>query len=130
MTVHQPDQSLGELFSRLSGDLSALLRDEVQLAKVELTDSAKEAARAGGMLGAAVFAGYMAIVLLSLALAWGLTELIPIGAAFLIVGLIWVAGGAVLYVTGRQRLKAAELKPEQTIETMQENVQWVRQQTS
>ena len=130
MTVQQPDQSLGELFSQLSGDLSALMRDEVQLAKTEMTDSAKQAARAGGMLAAAGFAGYMAIVLLSFALAWGLAELVPIGVAFLIVGLIWIAVGAVLYVTGRQRLQTAELKPEQTIETMQENVQWAKQQTS
>jgi hypothetical protein len=130
MTVQQPDQSLGELFSQLSGDLSGLMRDEVQLAKVEMTDSAKQAARAAGVLGAAAFAGYLAILLLSFALAWGLAEVMPIGFAFLVVGLIWVAAGAVLYVTGRQRLKAAELKPEQTIETMQENVQWARQQTS
>jgi uncharacterized membrane protein YqjE len=130
MTVQQPDQSLGELFSRLSGDLSALMRDEVQLAKVEMTDSVKQAARAGGMLGAAAFAGYMAIVLLSFAVAWGLTELMPIGVAFLVVGVLWVVAAAVLYASGRQRMNAAELKPEQTIETMQENVQWAKQQTS
>jgi hypothetical protein len=130
VTVQQPDQSLGDLFSRLSGDLSALMRDEVKLAKVEMTESAKQAARAGGMLGAAAFAGYLAIVLLSFALAWGLTEIVPIGAAFLIVGLMWAAGGALLFTNGRQRLKAAELKPEHTIETMQENVQWAKQQTS
>jgi hypothetical protein len=130
VTVQQPDQSLGDLFSQLSGDLSALMRDEVQLAKVEMTESAKQAARAGGMLGAAGFAGYMAIILLSFALAWGLTEIVPIGVAFLIVGLLWVAVGAVLFVAGQQRLKATELKPEQTIETMQENVQWAKQQTS
>ena len=102
------------------------MRDEVQLAKVELTDSAKQAARAGGMLGAAAFAGYMTIILVSLAVAWGLAELVPVGVAFLIVGLIWAAVGAALYATGRQRLQAAELKPEQTIETMQENVQWAK----
>jgi hypothetical protein len=130
VTVQQPDQSLGELFSQLSGDLSALMRDEVRLAKVEVTDSAKQAARAGGMLGAAAFAGYMSITVLSFALAWGLAELMPIGFAFLVVGLTWTAIGAVLYVTGRQRLKSADLKPEQTIETMQENVKWAKQQTS
>ena len=131
MTVQrQPDQSLGELFSKLSGDLSALMRDEVQLAKVELTESVGRAARAGGMLGAAAFAGYMAIVVLSFALAWGLAELVPIGVAFLIVGLIWLAVGAVLFLAGRERMRAADLKPEQTIETMQENVQWAKRQNS
>jgi hypothetical protein len=130
MTVQQPDQSLGELFSQLSGDLSALVRDEVQLAKVEMTDSAKQAVRAGAALGAAAFAGYMAVVVLSFALAWGLAEVMSIGFAFLVVGLLWGAAGAVLYTTGRHRLQATELKPEQTIETMQENVQWAKRQTS
>lgn len=130
MTVQQPDQSLGELFSRLSGDLSALMRDEVQLAKVELTESTKRAARAGGMLGAAAFAGYLAVVVLTFALAWGLAEVVPVGVAFLIVGILWLAIGAVLFVTGRERMRTADLKPEQTIETMQENVQWAKQQSS
>jgi uncharacterized membrane protein YqjE len=130
VTVQQPDQSLGELFSRLSGDLSALMRDEVQLAKVELTESTKRAARAGGMLGAAAFAGYLAVVVLTFALAWGLAEVVPVGVAFLIVGILWLAIGAVLFVTGRERMRTADLKPEQTIETMQENVQWAKQQSS
>jgi uncharacterized membrane protein YqjE len=130
MTVQQPDQSLGELFSKLSSDLSALLRDEVRLAKLETTESAKQAARAGGMLGAAMFAGYLAVVVLSFALAWGLAEVVPIGVAFLIVGVLWAAVGLALFAAGRQRIRAAELKPEQTIQTMQENVQWAKQQTS
>jgi hypothetical protein len=130
VTVQQPDQSLGELFSRLSGDLSALMRDEVQLAKVELTESTKRAARAGGMLGAAAFAGYLAVVVLTFALAWGLAEVVPVGVAFLVVGILWLAIGAVLFVTGRERMRTADLKPEQTIETMQENVQWAKQQSS
>jgi len=133
VTAQQPngqDASLGDLFSQLSSDLSALLRDEVQLAKVEVTDDAKHVARAGGMLGAAGFAGYMAILLLSFAAAWGLAELMPIGVAFLIVGAIWIVVGAVLYSVGRKRMKEANLKPEKTIETMQENIQWAKQQTS
>ena len=43
---------------------------------------------------------------------------------------ILALAAAVLYASGRQRMNAAELKPEQTIETMQENVQWAKQQTS
>jgi hypothetical protein len=121
---------LGQLVSQLSRDLSAILRDEVRLAKVEITDSAKQAARAGGMFGAATFAGYLAVLLISLAIAWALAEIMPVGVAFLIVGALWGGAGAFLYLRGRDQLRTAELKPEQTIETMQENVQWARQQIS
>jgi len=124
------DASLGQLFSQLSTDLSALLRDEVQLAKVEITDDVKRVGKAGGMLGAAGFSGYIAVLLLSFAAAWGLAELMPIGVAFLIVGVIWIVVGAVLYSMGRKRMNEANLKPEQTIETMQENIQWAKQQTT
>jgi hypothetical protein len=133
VTVQQPsrsDESLGTLFSDLSRDLGALVRDEVQLAKTELTEDAKRVGRAGGMLGAAGFAGYMVITLLSFAAAWGLAEVMPIGIAFVIVGIVWAIVGAVLFIVGRQRLRTANLKPEQTIETMQENVQWAKQQKS
>jgi uncharacterized membrane protein len=82
------------------------------------------------MLGAAAFAGYLAVVVLTFALAWGLAEVVPVGVAFLIVGILWLAIGAVLFVTGRERMRTADLKPEQTIETMQENVQWAKQQSS
>lgn len=124
------EESLGELVGRLTSDFGALVRDELELAKVEITDDMKRVGRAGGMLGAAGFAGYVAVLLLSFAAAWGLAELVPIGVAFLIVGLLWAIVGAVLYVRGRQQLREANVKPEQTIETMQENVQWVRQQKS
>ncbi len=70
----QPPQagaaSLGELFSDLSTDMSALLRDELQLAKVELKEEITKVGRAGGMFGGAALAGYMTIVLLSFAAAW------------------------------------------------------------
>jgi hypothetical protein len=127
---HRPAESLGDLFSDLSKDLSALLRDEIRLAKVEITEDAKGVARAGGLLGGAAFAGYVVILLLSFAAAWGLAELLPIGVAFLIVGLVWAVIGAVLYSVGKKGLTEANLKPEQTIETMQENIQWAKQQTS
>jgi Na+/melibiose symporter-like transporter len=124
------DDSLGELVSRLTSDFSALMRDELQLAKVEITEDASRVAKAGGMLGGAAFAGYLAVLLLSLAVAWGLAELMPNGVAFLIVGLMWAVVGAVLFVIGRQRVRETNVKPEQTIETMQENIQWAKQQKS
>jgi hypothetical protein len=124
------DESLGELVGRLTSDFGALVRDEVQLAKVEITEDVRAMSKAGGMFGGAAFAGYLAVMLLSFAAAWGLAELMPIGVAFLIVGVLWAIAGAVLFAIGRQRMRAVNMKPEQTIETMQENIQWARQQRS
>jgi hypothetical protein len=127
-TVPQP--SLGDLFSELSRDFGQLVRDEVQLAKTEVTDEVRVVARASGMLGVAAYAAVTAILLLSFAAAWGLAELMPIGFAFLVVGIVWAAVGAIAFVFGRKQLQAVNLKPEQTIATLQEDVQWAKQQTS
>jgi hypothetical protein len=126
----RPDPSLGDLFSDLTRDFGALVRDEVQLAKTEMTEEARRAAKAGGMLGIAAYAGIMAVLMLSFAAAWALAEVVPIGVAFLIVGVVWTAVGALLYLRGRTALREVNLKPEQTIETIREDVQWAKQQTS
>jgi hypothetical protein len=125
-----PDPSLGDLFADLSRDFGQLVRDEVQLAKTEMTEEVRGLARAGGAMGAAAYAAVTAVLLLSFAAAWGLAEVMPIGFAFLVVGLVWAAVGAIAFVYGRQQMKTVNLKPEQTVATIQEDVQWAKQQTS
>lgn len=129
-TVQPPEAntSLGELFSDLTTDLSALVRDEVSLAKVELKEEITKFGRAGGMFGGAALAGYMTLVLLSFAAAWGLAEVMAVGWAFLIVAVIWGAAAAFFYLRGREQLKAVHPKPEQTIATLKEDVQWAKNQ--
>jgi hypothetical protein len=119
---------LGELFSDLTTDMSALLRDELSLAKVELKEEITKVGRAGGMFGGAALAGYMTIVLLSFAAAWGLAEVMAVGWAFLIVAVVWGVAAALLYVRGRDQLQKVHPKPEQTIETLKEDVQWAKNQ--
>jgi len=123
-----PETSLGELFGNLSSDMSALMRDEINLAKVELKDEIRDAGKAGGMFGAAALAGYMTVVLLSFAAAWGLAEVMAAGWAFLIVAVVWGIAGAVLYLQGRDRLKQVDLKPQQTVQTLKEDMQWAKNQ--
>ena len=124
----QTDASLGELFSDLTTDMSALMRDELSLAKVELKEEITKAGRAGGMFGGAALAGYMTILLLSFAAAWGLAELMAVGWAFLIVAVIWGVAAAFLYFKGRDALQQVHPKPEQTIDTLKEDVQWAKKQ--
>ncbi len=122
------DASLGELFGRLTSDLGILVRDEVQLAKVELKQDIRDAGKPAGMFGAAAIAAWMTVVLVSFAAAWGLAEVMPAGVAFLIVAVLWGVAAALLYARGRRELETLDLRPEATIETIQEDVQWARKQ--
>jgi uncharacterized membrane protein YqjE len=124
------DASLGDLFSRLTNDLSKLVRDEVELAKVEINEAVQGARTAGISMGAAGVLGLMAFVLLSFAAAWGLAEVVPEGVAFLIVGGAYGLVALALLALGRQRLKTVKPVPEQTIETVKEDVAWAKQQMS
>jgi len=123
------DASLGELFSEMTSELSALFRQEVELAKVETREEAGRAARAGSMLAGAAVAALLAAMLLSFALAWVLDQGINRALAFLIVGVLWAGVAAVLMAAGRKRMKAIETLP-QTRETVKEDVEWAKAQKS
>jgi hypothetical protein len=120
------DASPGQLASEVAKDLSTLVRQEIALAKAELQQEAKTAGVAAGALGGAGFAGYFVLVFASLAAMWGLAELMPLGWAALIVAAVWAVIAAVLAVVGRSRLKKFNPKPERTIETVKEDVQWAK----
>lgn len=119
--------SLGDLIGRMNSDLGTLLRKEIQLAKVEMAAEAKKAGKGAGMLGGAGFAGYMALVMLSFAAAWGLSVLIPVGWAFLAVGFLYLLVTGALFLRGRMELKRVH-GPQQTTETLKEDVEWARAQ--
>ncbi|MBI2710566.1 MAG: phage holin family protein [Actinobacteria bacterium] len=123
------DRSLGELVSSLLDDTRTLVQQEIQLAKVEIKDEVRKASKGGGLVGAGAFAGSMAILLISFAAAWGLAAVMPDGLAFLIVGLIWGIAAAVLAMQGKKKLQAVH-GPEQTKATLQEDVQWAKNQRS
>jgi uncharacterized membrane protein YqjE len=121
--------SVGELIGNISDDLSQLFRQEVELAKAELKEEAAKAGKAAGMLGGAGFAGYLAVVLLSFALVFGLSNVMDAGWAALIVAVIWAAIGAVLYANGRKKLKTVDPMPRRTVDTIKEDAQWLKNPT-
>ncbi|MEU4806285.1 phage holin family protein [Actinosynnema sp. NPDC023587] len=127
--AEQDASSLGDLVGELATDLSRLMRQELELAKAEIREEATKAGKAAGMLGAAGFAGYMTAVLLSFALAFGLAHLVGLGWATLIVAVLWGIAGAALFSAGRSRLKSVSPKPERTIDTLKEDVEWARHPT-
>lgn len=105
------DTSLGDLLAEVSRDLSTLMRQEIELAKAELSQSAKRAGRGAGLLGGAGYAGIMSVLFLSIALWWGLGHLIDNGWSAVVVAVIWGIAALVLYTRGRRELKTVEGAP-------------------
>jgi hypothetical protein len=136
-TGHSPDRtdevaetSVGDLIGNISTDLSRLFRQEVELAKVELKQEAGKAGKAAGMLGGAGLAGYLAVALLSFAVVFGLGNVMDLGWAALIVAVVWGVISAVLYANGRKKLKTVDPTPRQTVDTLKEDAQWLKNPTS
>jgi uncharacterized membrane protein YqjE len=126
-----PEQhSVGELLGRVTSDLSTLMRQEVELAKVEIKEEATKAGKASGMLAGAGAVGYLMLVFLALAVMFALDQVMPIGWAALITAVLLGIVAAVLFVAGRRRFQQVNPKPEQTVETLKEDVQWAKNRTS
>jgi hypothetical protein len=126
----EPEEtSIGQLISDISDDLSRLFRQEVELAKAELRQEGIKAGKAAGLLGGAGLAGYMVALLLTLAVMFGLGNVMDLGWAALIVAVVWAAAGAVLYANGRRKLRTVSPVPRQTVETFKEDAQWLKNPT-
>ncbi|HET6480034.1 MAG TPA: phage holin family protein [Actinoplanes sp.] len=128
-TEEVAETSVGELIGNISNDLSQLFRQEVELAKAELKQEAVKAGKAGGMLGGAAFAGYLAVVLLSFALVFALDAVMPAGWAALIVAVLWAVIGGVLYTTGKKKLATVDPVPHRTVDTIKEDARWLKNPT-
>lgn len=124
------DQSLGDLLSRLSHDTSELISAQIELAREEAKEEVRKASRLGAIFGAAALLGFLALLLLTFAAAWGLTEIVPEGVAFLIVGAALAIVAAVAFTIARNELRETDFKPNETVETVKEDVQWARRQMS
>jgi hypothetical protein len=111
-TTGRDDRSVGELVSEVSRDLSTLIRQEIELAKAEATQSAKRAGKGAGMFGGAGVAGHMVLLFLSLALWWALGTVMGGGWSGLVVAAVWAVVAAVLAARGRSELKAVEGLPQ------------------
>jgi hypothetical protein len=109
--------SLGDLLGEVSRDISTLMRQEVELAKAELKQSAGRAGKGAGLLGGAGYAGAMAVLFLSIALWWGLGHLIDNGWSAVVVAVIWGIIALVLFLVGRKSLKEVEGAP-RTVESL------------
>jgi hypothetical protein len=118
-TVPPPDlrPSAGELFSDVAADLSTLMRQEVELAKAELRQSAARGGKGAGLLMGAGVGGYMVLLFASVAAWWGIGDATGHGWSALIVAAIWLIIAAILGLMGRREISAVSGVP-QTAQTV------------
>lgn len=107
-------ESIGELLSDISADFSTLMRQEVELAKAEVKQSASRAGKGAGMLAGAGVGAHFVLLFLSIAAWWGIGDSLGHGWSALIVAVIWAIIAAVLAVTGRGQLKTVQGVPRTT----------------
>ena len=123
------EPSLGELVASATADLSRLVKTEVALAKVELKREAVAAGKGVGMFAGAGGAALFALIFLSIALAYGVSALgLPLGAGFLVVGLLYLLAAGLLGLLGKKNL-AKVGKPEKTLATVRDDIAWAKHPT-
>jgi len=137
--LRQQERSIGELFGQLSQDMTLLVRQEVQLARTEMTEKLSRFTTNLISVGAGGFVAYLGGLALMAALILAIRDLANISLAWsaLIVGAILAIVGYVMLQRGMKELKGVELAPRRTVEnikddvqSIKEDVQWAKEQRS
>jgi uncharacterized membrane protein YqjE len=123
------DNSMGELLKQLSQDTATLVKQEMALARAELTEQGKRAGTGAGMLGGAGVAGLLMLGALTATLIGVLDTAMAFWLAALIVTVVWAAIAGVLALQGRNKIKEAGPPAPQTVETVKEDVRWAKTRT-
>jgi uncharacterized membrane protein YqjE len=123
------EKSIGELVKELSTETSTLIKQEMALARAELTEQGKRAGAGAGMLGGAGVAGLLTLGALTATLIALLDTFMATWLAALIVTVIWAAVAGVLALQGKNKIKEATPPAPQTVETVKEDVRWAKTRT-
>jgi hypothetical protein len=121
---------IGSMLGGLLKDLQDLVRGEVALAKAEIKEDVSTAGKGVASLATAAFFGLTGFIFLMLGLTYLLNIWMRMWIAASIVGVLLVAIAAVLGMSGKKKLSAASLKPDQTIDSLKEDQQWAKEQIS
>lgn len=124
-----PRESFGDLLGQLANNSAGLVRDEIELARQEMKE--KVSTLRGGIIIAAIGSviGLVALLTLTAAAVIWLSYQVGTGTSALIIGgALAIIGGATVFA-GIGRIKQTSLKPEQTIETLEEDKEWLKELT-
>ena len=123
------DRSVGDLLKELSEQTSTLVRQELDLAKAEMSEKGKQAGLGAGMFGGAGLFGLLALIALTACLVMALDRAMVDWLAALVVAAAYAAIAGALALQGRNKVReAAPAVPEQTRDTLKEDVEWAKTQ--
>ena len=126
--IRNEQRGLGDLFHDLSDETKRLIRQEVELAKTEVSEKVTFAAKNGAMTLTGALVAYTGVQILLAALIIGLGHAMGFGLAALLVGVVVLAAGGILAYTGINHFKKTSLAPKQTATQIQETKQWIARQ--
>ena len=130
MQIQKEERSLGDLFSELAAETGTLVRQEVALAQAELSGKATRVGKQVGFLAVGGAIGYAAMLAIMAGVIIGLSNFIPAWIAALLVGAVVGAASFFLISSAIERLKNTNLKPEESVESIKEDAQWLKNQLS
>ncbi len=130
MVTTRDEPSLGQLFSDLSRGMTTLVRQEVDLAKVEMSQKVGQVGKEVAYLAAGGFIGYAGFLAILAAVIVLLSAAFPLWASALIVGLVVAGTGLLLVWVGVNSLQKQELAPRQTMESIREDTEWLKQRVT
>jgi len=124
------DRSIGELFSELANETGTLIRQEMSLATAEMTGKLTRAGKNAAFVAAGGAVGFAAFLTLLAAVVAGLSYFMPVWLSALIVSLVVGAVAFYLISSSLAALKRTSLTPDETVETLKEDAQWLKNQVS
>ena len=132
MPALREDRSIGELFGQLSQDMTLLVRQELQLARAEMSDKISRLTTNLISVGAGGFVAYLGGLALVAALILAIRDLtnISLAVSALIVGAVLAIVGYVMLNRGLKEIKRVDLAPRRTVESLKDDVQWAKEQRS
>jgi len=124
------EPTLAKLVSGIFGDAQELVKQELNLAKFEIRDELRKTKEAALSVVAGVatlaLSGIFLLLMVVHLIHWATSGAVPLWGCYAILGGLMALTGAILIYTGRNRAEQINLVPKQTVETLRENVQWIR----
>jgi len=127
---NKDERSLGNLFSELAAETGTLVRQEVALAQAEITSKATRVGKNVGFLAVGGAVGYAAMLAILAGIVLGLSYFMPAWIAAILVGLVVGAVAFFMISSALEDLKNTNLKPEETVDSIKEDAQWLKDQVS
>ncbi len=129
MVTPQMHRSVPEVLQDIVGNLQEIIRSEFRLAKTELTEEAVQAAKPAATFGMALVFGFYGIGFLLLAAVYGMSTVMAVWLAALLVGTLLAVVAVALMGWSGKKLKRVNATPSKTIQSLEDNIQWAKHPT-